>query len=200
MRRVGSLIGILHLLMGLKYNGAREVDLKKKVIVKFNREEALACTIALDKEKKPYKWQQDALAKLDKARNGISETARSIRIEIDHLPFRELNPNSREHWAVKARAVRASREEIGWLAKVQWHDDKPMVKARISYQFHTKDKRHRDMDNLLSSAKAWQDGLIDAGVIFYDDSQHLEIGQCNVMQGDTEQSIVIVDEILEILR
>ena len=40
---------------------------KNKVLVSFNREEALACIIALEKEK-PYGWQQDALAKLDKAR------------------------------------------------------------------------------------------------------------------------------------
>lgn len=41
--------------------------MKNKVIIKFNREEALACAIALEKEKKPYGWQQDALAKVDKA-------------------------------------------------------------------------------------------------------------------------------------
>jgi len=32
----------------------------------LSREEALACCIALAKEK-PYKWQKQALAKLDKA-------------------------------------------------------------------------------------------------------------------------------------
>ena len=96
---------------------------------------------------------------------------------------------------VKARAVKASREEVGWLAKAQWRDEKPMMKARISYEFHTKDKRRRDMDNLLAMAKPWQDGLIDAEVIFYDDAQHLEIGQCKVIQNDTEQSIILVEEI-----
>ena len=38
-----------------------------------------------------------------------------IEIKIKHLPYPELSPNSRVHWAVKARAVKASREEIGWL-------------------------------------------------------------------------------------
>jgi len=37
-----------------------------KVIVNFNREEALACIIALESTKS-YKWQQDALRKLTKA-------------------------------------------------------------------------------------------------------------------------------------
>ena len=39
------------------------------VVVKLNREEALACAIALAKEKKPYKWQQNALTKVDSARS-----------------------------------------------------------------------------------------------------------------------------------
>jgi len=39
----------------------------KGIAIKFKREEALACAIALSKEKKPYPWQQDALNKVDKA-------------------------------------------------------------------------------------------------------------------------------------
>ncbi len=39
---------------------------------------------------------------------------RKLQVEIEHLPYTELNPNSREHFMVKARAVKASREEIGW--------------------------------------------------------------------------------------
>ena len=38
----------------------------KQVVLKLKREEALACAIALVKEK-PYGWQQDALAKVDRA-------------------------------------------------------------------------------------------------------------------------------------
>lgn len=125
---------------------------------------------------------------------------RILTISIDHLPYRELNPNSREHWAVKARAVKASREEIGWLAKEQWHDGKPMMRARISYDFQVTDKRKRDLDNLLAMCKPWQDGLIDVGVIFYDDAQHLEIGHITLKQSDVEQSIVTVEEIAELLR
>jgi len=42
--------------------------MKNKVVVEFNREESLVCVIALEGVKKPYKWQKDALAKLNKAR------------------------------------------------------------------------------------------------------------------------------------
>jgi len=39
----------------------------KKVTIKLSREEALAAVIALSAVKKPYSWQQDALAKINKA-------------------------------------------------------------------------------------------------------------------------------------
>ena len=119
---------------------------------------------------------------------------RRLIITISHLPYPELNPNSRVYWAVKARATKVSREEIGWLAKSQWHDEKPMIKARVSYDFHTKDKRHRDLDNLLAMTKPWQDGLIDAGVIFYDDAHHLEIGDIKLIQSDADQTIISIEE------
>ena len=119
---------------------------------------------------------------------------RTLIIEIDHLPYVELNPNSRCHFMVKAKAVKTSREEIGWLAKVQWHDDEPMMRARISYEFHT-DNRRRDLDNLLSACKPWQDGLIDAGVIFYDDAKHLEMGQHTVITGGANKTLVKVQEL-----
>ena len=126
-----------------------------------------------------------------------SESPRQLIISIPHLPYPELSPNARHHWAVKARAVKASREEIGWLAKAQWQDQKPMVKARISYEFHAKDKRHRDLDNLLAMTKSWLDSLIDVGVIFYDDAEHLEIGSITLKRGNVEQSIILVEELLK---
>jgi len=128
------------------------------------------------------------------------KTMRKLVITLEHLPYRELSPNAREHWAVKNRAVRASKEEIGWLAKIQWHDDKPMMKARISYEFHLKNKVKRDLDNLLASCKAYLDGLIEVGVIFYDDSQHLKIGSVKAIITGEESMIITLEEIAEILK
>ncbi len=125
------------------------------------------------------------------------QAMRKLQIIIDHLPYAELSPNAREHWMVKSQMVRASREEIGWLAKSQWHDDKPVMRARISYEFHVKDKYYRDLDNLFAMCKPWQDGLVDAGVLFSDNAQHLVIGTIRVIQGDIEQSIITVEEILK---
>jgi Holliday junction resolvase RusA-like endonuclease len=124
---------------------------------------------------------------------------RKLIITLDHLPPRELNPNSlrSSHWSVRHEATRIAKDEIGWLAKAQWHDDKPMMKARISYEFHLKDNRKRDLDNLLGACKAYQDGLIEAGVIFYDDAKHLEIGSIKATVTGNEKTIITVKEILE---
>lgn len=132
------------------------------------------------------------------AQKGALAGCRSLTITLDHLPQPELSPNSRLHWAVKARAVRSAKEEIGWLAKVAgWSsDDKPMQKAKISYEFHLKDKRHRDLDNLMASCKSLVDGLVDVGVLLYDDSKHLEIGSVKVVQDDKEQTVIRVLEVL----
>ena len=119
---------------------------------------------------------------------------RKLEIIVEHLPYRELSPNSREHFMVKARAVKAQREEVGWLAKVQWHDQSPMRHARISYRFIVQDKRHRDIDNLIASAKSMVDGLVDGGVLEADDAEHLALGQCNILRGAVNQTIILVEE------
>jgi len=118
---------------------------------------------------------------------------RKLIIKVEHLPYAELSLNSRLHWVVKARAVRASREEIGWLAKVQWHNEKPMMNARISYEFCVKDKRRRDLDNLIT--KPWVDGLVDVGVLWDDDTKHLEIGSIKVVSDNTEKTIITIEEL-----
>lgn len=125
---------------------------------------------------------------------------RSITIIIPHLPYAELNPNNlrSSHWTVRSQWSKIAREEVGWLCKAQWHDDEPMMKAHISYEFLLKDKRTRDVDNLLAACKPFTDGLIDAGVIFYDDAKHLEYGQVKATYTDKEQTIIRVEEIEEV--
>lgn len=127
----------------------------------------------------------------------IAKMMRLVTITLDHLPPSELNPNRlrSSHWSVRYRATEDAKTEIGWLAKIQWHDDKPMVKAVISYEFHVTNKRARDLDNLLSACKAYQDGLIEAGVITYDDCHHLSIGSVTVAIKDKAATIITVTEL-----
>ncbi len=127
---------------------------------------------------------------------------RTITIKLNHLPPPELNPNQlrRLHWSERSKVSLIARQEVGWLAKVQWHDDKPMMKARINYEFLIKDKRKRDADNLLSACKPYTDGLIDAGVIFYDDIKHLEIGTVRAEYSDRDETVITVEELEQDLK
>ena len=136
--------------------------------------------------------RENPLSRLAKA----IENLRECRITIDHLPFRELSPNARHHWAVKARAVKAQREEVGWLAKSVWGNQSPMTHARISYEFKVTDKRYRDIDNLVSACKSFQDGLVDGGMLASDNSEHLDVGYSTLSQGEAEQTIIAIKEIV----
>ena len=120
---------------------------------------------------------------------------RSITITIDHLPYPELNPNKRLHWTARSEASKIAREEIGWLAASQWKNAEPMTRARISYEFLLKGNRTRDLDNLLAACKPFTDGLIDVGVIRFDDAKHLEYGQVKATYTNQEQTIIMVEEL-----
>jgi len=91
--------------------------------------------------------------------------------------------------------MKVAREEVGWLAKAQWKDQKPIIKARISYEFLIKDRRKRDADNLLAACKPFTDGLIDAGVIFYDDIEHLEYGLVRAVYDSKDETRIMIEEL-----
>lgn len=78
-------------------------------------------------------------------------------------PYRELSPNSRNHWAVTARAKRAYRTEC-WalvrqakLAPIEWDG---VIYLHMTFVPPT--RRRRDGDNLIASFKAGFDGIADA--------------------------------------
>ncbi len=120
---------------------------------------------------------------------------RTLKITLEHLPSSTLNPNARKHWAEVACATSDAREEAGWLAKEQWHDDKPMMHAMISYEFTVRVDRARDEDNLIAACKPFQDGLIDAGVIFFDDAKHLKLGSVTINKGDRDSMTITIREL-----
>ena len=82
-------------------------------------------------------------------------------------PAKELSPNARVHWAIRAKAVRmaresacsAMREALGWrrLACTQTE------RLQIECTFHPPiDARRRDLDNCIASIKSTLDGISDA--------------------------------------
>ena len=77
-------------------------------------------------------------------------------------PPKELSPNARVHWAVKNRAVKLYRDNCAWLTKaagvrVDWEGT-----VHVWITFFPPDRRHRDMDNCISSGKSLFDGVAQA--------------------------------------
>ena len=83
------------------------------------------------------------------------------------LPPRELSPNARPHWAVKARAVRQYRE-AAYLLALASRPARPMRAAKVTARFFFRTHRQRDRDNLLASLKPAFDGIADARVVTND--------------------------------
>ena len=90
------------------------------------------------------------------------------------LPPRELSPNARVHWAAKARAVKAYRQEAYLEAKLRMvvayakengARDFPWPGARLRAEFHFLTKRKRDTHNFAASLKPALDGFADAGIV-----------------------------------
>jgi crossover junction endodeoxyribonuclease RusA len=79
-------------------------------------------------------------------------------------PPKELSPNARVHWSIKAKHTKAYRE-IGFYtareakakAKIDWQGT---IHAFIT--FYPPDKRQRDDDNLIAAFKSARDGIADA--------------------------------------
>lgn len=94
-----------------------------------------------------------------------------MRLVLD-LPPRELSPNSRTHWAKKARAVKYYRTLAMVVARNAVGRRGPgWERAEARATFYVPDKRRRDPTNLSASLKAAWDGFVDAGVLT--DDQYL---------------------------
>ena len=91
-------------------------------------------------------------------------------------PPRELHPNGRAHWAVKARHARKQRADAILLArqagydKIDWPENGRLAVWITGY---AKDRRRRDEDGMLSSIKWALDGI--AEVMGVDDSRFVPL-------------------------
>ena len=129
--------------------------------------------------------------------SALRPAAKAMLIRLP-IPPKELAPNSRTHWRVKAKYVKAYREE----ARIAGRDlrffrpDLPWplplgVLAEPVFVFPT--NRRRDTDNLGASLKAAWDGLVDAGVLADDSARHLTIAAVKcVVQKEARQGYVLI--------
>ena len=99
---------------------------------------------------------------------------RIYKIVIDGFPPREASPNARVHYMKLHSVKKAQGELMTGLILAQGIPDKPMEKAHLTITFESKDKRKRDIDNLLASCKAYIDALVP-DVIVDDNAERLSL-------------------------
>lgn len=133
------------------------------------------------------------------------------------LPPAELHQNSRCHWRAKAAATALYRKEtmvFAWEAGCNvcpwiplpitqhrapefWAKRKPAFeRAVLALEFVVPDKRRRDVANYLGAFKSGIDGIVDAGLIRDDSSEHLKIGRLDmrVRERGEEPCVVVTLE------
>jgi crossover junction endodeoxyribonuclease RusA len=86
---------------------------------------------------------------------------RAWTLDLPHMDY--STPNSREHWAQKARKAREWRNATALLARQA--KIPTCERITVSLELWPFDKRRRDPDNLLLVLKHCIDGLRDANVI-----------------------------------
>lgn len=94
-----------------------------------------------------------------------------MTLHIVDLPWppRELHPNDRPHWAVKARKTKAARRDAAWAAKAAGIKPSTAPKAHVTAIFTPPVNRARDLDGMVTNIKPYLDGIAD--VIGIDDSK-----------------------------
>lgn len=89
-------------------------------------------------------------------------------------PTEFINANQRQHWAPRARAVRAWRERAGWAARAA-RVPAFTEPVHITATIHRDHNRGRfDAANYAPTAKACVDGLVDAGVLVDDSNRYVQ--------------------------
>lgn len=77
-------------------------------------------------------------------------------------PPRVLSPNSRAHWKAQITPRKAYRRDAYTLTKGLAGKTNPAYPPQIVIEFRPPDNRARDLDNMIASFKAAQDGIADA--------------------------------------
>jgi hypothetical protein len=115
-----------------------------------------------------------------------------MKINLNHLPSRDLSPNKRLHYMALAAAKRDAKEEAFALVLQQGRPATPYDKAHITITWVAKDKRRRDPDNLFASMKPYIDGLVGAGLIADDSAMHVSY-TLKYERGEKDDTVIEVE-------
>jgi len=106
------------------------------------------------------------------------------------IPARNLAPNVRTHWALKARYTIAARR----LAKFETWQQVGMIKIKAyRLDFYWPTKRRRDKDNATAMCKAYLDGVSDC--IRQDDSEWDFDGVRFAIDADNPRLEILITEL-----
>lgn len=85
------------------------------------------------------------------------------RLEIDlPWPSRDLHPNARHHWTVKAHATRAAKAGAWALTNIAGGRNLRWPAARYDIAYAPPNRRAHDEDGVIASLKASLDGIASA--------------------------------------
>ncbi len=119
-----------------------------------------------------------------------------MRIEVSQLPPVEYSLNWRGHWADRYKAGRVYQEAVFYScvdARNKASNNKPFDNARLDLTFVFTVRRRRDRDNLLARFKPGLDAIVQAGLIFDDDAEHLEIGKVDILVNPERAPLTVID-------
>lgn len=77
-------------------------------------------------------------------------------------PDKRLSPNARVHWSTLAKAKKAAKREAYYAALEAGVRDIKADSLLVRFSFYPPDRRARDVDNMLASMKAANDGIAQA--------------------------------------
>ena len=110
------------------------------------------------------------------------------KIIILPWPPSQLSPNTRQHWAVTAKAKKLYRAACATQARLQGLDRMAVNAVHLKLTFCPPTRHRFDLDNLLARMKSGLDGLAD--VIEVDDSRWtLEISKADQVGGYVQVEI-----------
>jgi Holliday junction resolvase RusA-like endonuclease len=73
----------------------------------------------------------------------------------------------------KGRIVAAQRKRTVLAVQNEECESLPWAKCSVHAKFYFKDKRGRDIDNLIGALKSTYDGLVDAGIVPDDTPEYM---------------------------
>jgi crossover junction endodeoxyribonuclease RusA len=73
-------------------------------------------------------------------------------------PDKALSPNARVHWAAKAKATKNAKIAAHVMTR-QATRPVPWPRVTLEWAFHPKTRNAIDLDNIVASCKAYQDGI-----------------------------------------